>query len=202
MPTNAHGHYPISDLLGWHGGMHLLAPTGANSTRLPVRAIADGTVAYVRPPTAAQANPESHPLGYNGWTDDGCVIIRHDTSIGANGDTETTTRFYSLYMHLNVILTGVRQGQAIHRKSELGRAGMFEGEAGCIHFEIICDDENLQRLIGRTSGRKQLRRHILAVVAGPVRPVPALTAPTHVSQGATEQYPQAPWPQSPTHEYR
>lgn len=152
MPTTAHGRYPISDLLGWHGGMHLLAPTGANNTRLPVRAIADGTVAYVRPPTTAPANPESHPLGYNGWTDDGCVIIRHDTSIGANGDAETTASFYSVYMHLNVILPGVRPGQATYRKSELGRAGVFEGEAGCIHFEIICDDENLQRLIGRTSG--------------------------------------------------
>lgn len=153
MPIAAHGRYPISHLLGWHGGMHLQAPADANRGHLPVRAIADGTVAYVRRPTSAPINTGAHPLGYNGWTDDGCVIIRHDTSIGANEDTDTGVRFYSIYMHLNLILPGVRQGQAIHRKSELGRAGMFEGEAGCIHFEIICDDDNLQHLIGRTSSQ-------------------------------------------------
>lgn len=152
MTAAAHGRYPVSNLLGWHGGMHLIAPSGNNNTRLPARAIADGTVAYVRQPTAMPADTNSHALGYKGWTDDGCVVIRHYTAIGAADAAETTARFFSIYLHLNSVLPAVRLGELIHRKAELGRAGMFEGEAGIIHFEIICDDENLRRLIGRSSG--------------------------------------------------
>ena len=152
MTVAAHGRYPVSRLLGWHGGLHLVAPSGPNNTRLPIRAIADGTVAYLRQPTAMPADTDSHALGYNGWTDDGCVVIRHDTAIGAAGDTETVVRFFSIYLHLNNILPAIRQGEAIHRKAEIGRAGMFEGEAGIIHFEIICDDVNLGYLIRRGNG--------------------------------------------------
>lgn len=152
MRVGSHGRYPLGDKLGWHGGVHLIAPADANNTRLPVRAIADGTVVYVRPPTTMPANTDSHVLGYNGWTDDGCVVIRHDTAIGAADITETQVRFFSIYMHLNRVLPSVRQGQPIQRKAEIGRAGMFEGEAGMIHFEIICDDDNLERLLGRRSG--------------------------------------------------
>lgn len=152
MQAADHGRYPVSALLGWHGGLHLIAPDGANHTRLPVRTIADGTVAYVRQPTSRPADPDRHALGYQGWTDDGCVVIRHDTAIGALGVTETTVRFYSIYLHLSSVLPVVRRGEAIRRKAEIGHAGAFEGEAGIIHFEIICDDENLQRLIGRRAG--------------------------------------------------
>lgn len=147
-----HGRYPVSELLGWHGGVHLTAPASNNNSRLPVRAIADGTVAYVRRPTGMPASPEEHALGYQGWTDDGCVVICHETAIGADSDTETVVRFYSIYLHLNDILPSVQQGESIQRKAEIGRAGMFEGEAGIIHFEIICDDQNLRHLLGRNEG--------------------------------------------------
>ncbi|QCO67887.2 hydroxyethylthiazole kinase [Luteimonas yindakuii] len=81
------------------------------------------------------------------------MVIRHDTTIGSNGDAETEVRFYSIYMHLNDIRSAnVVEGQLIHRKTELGTAGMFEGSANLIHFEIVCDDANLQRLIGRNVG--------------------------------------------------
>ena len=43
MTIAPHGRYPVSELLGWHGGMHLSAPAGNNNARLPVRAIADVT---------------------------------------------------------------------------------------------------------------------------------------------------------------
>lgn len=156
MRITDHGYFPVSNQLAWHGGLHLQAPPSGNGQE-PVRAIADGTVVYVRVPTARPANAaeaEVHVLNYkDGWTDDGCVVIRHDTTIGAQGDTETQVRFYSIYMHLREIRnTNVVQGQTIHRKTALGTAGSFEGIPDLIHFEIICDDDNLQRLIGRNAG--------------------------------------------------
>lgn len=153
MPVAAHGAYPVSQTLAWHGGIHLTAPRQDNRT-LPVRAIADGVVVYRRPPTAIPSDTaavDANALGYNGWTDDGVVVIRHDTEIGADAQgTGIQVRFFSIYMHLNSVR--VQADQAIHRKADIGRAGMFEGEANMLHFEIICDDENLRHLIGRTSG--------------------------------------------------
>lgn len=152
MPSAPHGAYPVSHDLAWHGGLHIAAPA-ENNQRLPVRAIADGTVVYVRQPTQQASAGPDHPLRYNGWTDDGVVVIRHDNEIGANAaGIATQVRFYSLYVHLNAISAAVRANQPIYRKAEIGRAGMFEGEAGMLHLEIVCDDENLQRLIGRNSG--------------------------------------------------
>ncbi|BEV15427.1 M23 family metallopeptidase [Herbaspirillum sp. DW155] len=153
MRSPEHGNFPVSHKLSWHGGLHLEAPARSNG-REPVRAIADGIVAYVRQPTArpdTASEDEKHVLGYMGWTDDGCIIIRHDSTIGAQNETETPVRFYSIYMHLQTI-RGVKAGQTISRKAELGSAGSFEGHANIIHFEIICDDDNLKRLIGRNTG--------------------------------------------------
>lgn len=152
MPVSTtHGAYPVSELLAWHGGLHLIAPT-ENNQRLPVRAIADGTVMHVRPPTQQENAEENHPLCYKGWTDDGVVILRHDTEIGGTNDgTATTVRFYSIYVHLSEIATTVQTGQTIERKARIGRAGTFENTLNCLHFEIICDDENLRHLIGRNA---------------------------------------------------
>ena len=153
MRTVSHGQFPVSNKLAWHGGLHLEAPVRGNK-REPVRAIADGIVVYVRQPTPRPADTEQvdrHALGYLGWTDDGCVIIRHDTTIGAQGDTEIQVRFYSIYMHL-LEVHGATQGQSIYRKAELGIAGSFEGQANLIHFEIICNDDNLKLLLGRNTG--------------------------------------------------
>ncbi len=159
MPLADHGRFLISNKLAWHGGIHLLAPARANG-REPVRAIADGIVIYVRPPTARPSDTtqaDAHALGYNGWTDNGCVVIQHDTSIGAGDGAESTTRFYSIYMHLGQILTSqVVRNQTIHRKTEIGNAGSFEGAANILHFEIICGDSDLQRMLARTSGKVAL----------------------------------------------
>lgn len=142
------GAYPVSFNLAWHGGQHLTAPVGTGG-RLPVRAIADGTVAYVRSPTASGV-PDDHPLRYRGWTDDGCVIIRHETQIG-EGD-ELAVTFFSIYLHLQSIAGGVTVGEQIRRKAALGQAGSIYGEANRLHFEIVCDDANLARFVGRASG--------------------------------------------------
>ncbi len=148
------GGYPISHSLGWHGGIHLEAPSDGEN-RLSVRAIADGTVVYVRKPQPRlNPAPADHPLNYyRGWTSDGCVVIRHDTEIGADGNNRpTSVTFYSVIMHLQHILPTVRKGQPIDRKDEIGQAGYLYGELHKIHFEIICDDANLARLVGRASG--------------------------------------------------
>lgn len=148
------GGYPVSYSLGWHGGIHLEAPSdGAN--RLNVRAIADGTVVYVRKPKPrVNPAPADHPLNYyRGWTSDGCVVIRHDTEIGVDANNlPTSVCFYSVIMHLQHILPAVRKGQPIYRKDEIGQAGYLYGELHKIHFEIICDDANLAHLVGRASG--------------------------------------------------
>ncbi|MCA7083243.1 M23 family metallopeptidase [Cupriavidus sp. DB3] len=149
------GSYPVSYNLGWHGGLHLTAPArGTNGTE-PVRAIADGTVVYRRgsheppPPPAADS-----PLSFGGRTSDGVVVIRHETEIGAarQGNAPTRVVFFSIYMHLHTVRNTVQVGSRVNRKAELGQAGYVRGQANRIHFEIICDDDNLRQLIGRTSG--------------------------------------------------
>lgn len=143
------GAFPLSYNLGWHGGRHV----GGDIAR----AIADGTVAYVRQPTAMppdQAARQAHALNYyRGWTSDGVVVIRHESEIGATPQgVATRVVFFSIYMHLHSIDAGVRQGQRIYRKSPVGQAGHIYGQPGKIHFEIVCDDDNLQRLVGRSEG--------------------------------------------------
>ena len=87
------GAYPVSLNLGWHGGVHLHAPmTGNTSER--VRAIADGTVAFTRAATP-RIDDLTHAQNYRGgWTDNGCVVIRHETDIGV-GAQATAVVFYS-----------------------------------------------------------------------------------------------------------
>lgn len=163
------GSYPVSFKLGWHGGLHLQAPTGAdNSVVTSVRAIADGEVVYARQPTARNTNPSpAEPRNYNPygqnptWTDDGCVVIRHRTEIGANRQTNAATQvtFLSIYMHLSELRGVARQVAAgtatnrnVYRKDVIGLAGHVYGNNHQLHLEIVCDDDNLQRLINRQAG--------------------------------------------------
>jgi predicted chitinase len=143
------GAYPLSQALQWHGGMHLREP----QTNAPVRAIADGDVVFWREPMPSPegALPPDHPLGfYGGWTDNGVVVLRHTTEIGEGANANVT--FFSVYMHLREIDPAVKQKSRVYRKRALGRAGQIYGKTGQIHFEIVCDDLNLQRLVGRASG--------------------------------------------------
>lgn len=148
------GMFPVSRNLGWHGGVHLQAPA-ADGGYLPVRAIADGQVVYLRQPTPVNKDPDD-PLNYDagqrvsGWTSDGCVIIRHDTEIGDGA--RGTVRFYSIYMHLGAIAQRLGPGYRIYRKEKVGEPGLVYGKPGQIHFEIICDDGNLEKIVGRSSG--------------------------------------------------
>ncbi|MES2319854.1 MAG: hydroxyethylthiazole kinase [Pseudomonadota bacterium] len=153
MPPNREGAYPVTSNLGWHGGIHLEAPQ-ANGVHLPVRAIADGTVVFVRQPTAVNPDP-AHPLNYSGgqhvagWTSDGCVIIRHDTEIGEGEGG--VIRYFSVYMHLQEIQDKIAS-KKIFRKDKIGNSGLIYGKPGRIHLEIICDDENVGKIVGRAGG--------------------------------------------------
>lgn len=140
------GAYPVSYSLGWHGGAHLIAPRDAQGQAVPTRAIADGTVVYAR-----QNSGESKALSYRGVrTDDGCVVIKHETEIG-DGDSAKVI-FFSIYMHLQTVLSSVTAGKKIYRKDKLGVAGEIYGQMGQTHFEIVCDSANLRKLVGRDSG--------------------------------------------------
>jgi len=141
------GAFPLGADLAWHGGVHLLAPM-EGTKRLPVRAIADGTVVYVRQPKK-ETSDANDPLNYGGgWTDNGCVVIHHETEIGEG----VTVRYFTITLHLKRIATGVKQGQKIWRKDEVGEAGSIYGKPGRVHVEIVCDDDNLVALVGRASG--------------------------------------------------
>ena len=154
--TAGDGGFPVSFEMNWHGGVHLSAPTGATD----VRAIADGTVAFVRAPTARSTDP-AHPLNYGaGWTDDGVVVIRHQTDIGAIAGVAaappaaavpavlTEVVFFSVYMHLGAVET-LAVGDRVFRMGKLGTAGSIYGVRDRIHHEIVCDDANVQQLTGR-----------------------------------------------------
>jgi predicted chitinase len=144
------GSYPVSFQMNWHGGVHLTAPNGADNKPLQVRAIADGTVAFVRKPTAKTTN-KNHALNYGaGWTDDGCVLIRHETAIGASQSGPTNVVYFSIYMHLSKVEAALKQGDAIYRKAILGSPGEIYGAANSIHFEIICDDTSIRNFTNRT----------------------------------------------------
>jgi predicted chitinase len=153
------GAFPVSFNLGWHGGMHLTAPANG-AQREPVRAIADGEVVFVKDPQPLMPGgplPADHPQAYGGsWTDKGAVVIRHTTEIGEGANAAVT--FFSITMHLNQIDPAIRPGRAVYRKAALGTAGQIAGRrAGevflnTIHFEIVCDQVNLKRLVGRASG--------------------------------------------------
>ncbi|RYH63479.1 MAG: M23 family metallopeptidase [Alcaligenaceae bacterium] len=158
------GSYPLTTALTWHNGLHVSAPrdpqgpatqASAAPTRqyLPVRAIADGIVIFKRAPKSANTTA-TDPQNYNpygntpAWTDNGIVILKHTTDIGATGTTPTSVTYYSVYMHLSHIESTVSEGQSIWRKDTIGTAGKILGRDNQIHFEICLSPAELQKLVG------------------------------------------------------
>lgn len=151
--ASGEGLFPVGERFEWHGGVHLIAPAAATSGAVQnVRAIADGTVVFVRQQT--DATSPTDPLNYGGgYTSNGTVVIRHDTEIGVDSHgVAVTVRFYSVYQHLQGIKPAVAVGRVIYRKTEIGQAGHIYGQPNKFHFEIRCDDANLQRLVNRSTG--------------------------------------------------
>lgn len=157
------GSFPLGNYLAWHNGLHIQGQANAEGHTV-VRAIADGEVLFVSPPTRANADvndPQNYnPFGQGArWTDNGIIIVRHTTEIGANGNQPTEIVYFSVYMHLNQIgritpagqtaARALQVGDRIWRKDEIGRTGQVYGHSGQMHLEIALDEANLTRLIGR-----------------------------------------------------
>ncbi|MGJ7507335.1 M23 family metallopeptidase [Variovorax sp. GT1P44] len=155
------GSFPLSAALMWHDGIHIQAPGAPEGGYLPVRAIADGKVIYAKAGPKRNDKPDD-PQNYSPhgvqWTDNGIVIIEHETEIGASNDAAakpTKIKYYSLYMHLSGIARNAqtkaawKAGDRIYRKDELGSPGQVYSHTGQIHFEICCDEANAEAIIGR-----------------------------------------------------
>ena len=146
------GSYPLTTSMTWHNGLHITAPRAVNRA-LPVRAIADGTVIFKREPVPANKKPND-PQNYNpygiepAWTDNGIVIVRHTTEIGATGTAGTAVTYFSVYMHLSSVGAAVAENKPIWRKDAIGESGQILGSPNQIHFEICLDPTNLKNLMG------------------------------------------------------
>ncbi|WP_062791080.1 hypothetical protein [Aquitalea pelogenes] len=159
LPDPSVGRYPLSTGFEWHGGIHvLLNGSGEANT---VRAIASGNVIHFRDCGPGELRPEpDSPIARFGLNSPGCVVMRHETEIGAGPDGHVV--FFSVYQHLANLKPAVRDafktGKLLPRKQALGQSGYAGGKAG-FHFEIFCNSENLRRLTGRTGGLLPLTQH-------------------------------------------
>ncbi|KNE24818.1 M23 family metallopeptidase [Achromobacter spanius] len=156
------GAFPVSHQFGWHGGVHLVAP-GSPQNPEPVRAIADGVVVYARAsdkpkPAIDSATPSNDPLMYyKGWTSNGVLVLKHDTEIGEG----VSVTFYSIYQHLHALeknagtKLALNTGDKVYRKEAIAQAGYIYGEPHRIHFEIVADKANVERLLGRSTGEQK-----------------------------------------------
>ncbi|KUY94635.1 MULTISPECIES: peptidoglycan DD-metalloendopeptidase family protein [unclassified Burkholderia] len=155
------GTFPVSHQFGWHGGVHLVAP-GGDANPEPVRAIADGEVVFARPSapkpkqTPSEAERDANPLYYYaGWTSNGVVILKHRTEIGDGVEVV----FYSIYQHLSTVANkpgtqeALKSGTKVYRKDPIGQAGDIYGKPNRVHFEVVADEANVAKLMGRSKGK-------------------------------------------------
>ncbi len=146
MSVDPKRNYPINELKAWHGGIHV-PHIDTSAMANPVRAIADGMIVYARRPSE---NPDDLPLAYEGRTDNGCVLIRHEILVG---DTPVLFTFYSLTMHMKQVRSEILSniGKKVKREQVLGTAGFVDGK-GAFHFQICCEPKMLEVLSGRIHG--------------------------------------------------
>ncbi|KAA8688667.1 peptidase M23 [Salmonella enterica subsp. salamae] len=157
MPVNSLSRgYPLNAADSWHGGIHILNTDSGESTK-EVRAIADGTVVSFRTPSEPWKR-EQYPLKYSSirGTDDGYVLLKHETEIGTGEDGKVV--FYSLYMHLKHLEAEIKADAKIYRKTPLGSSGMVDGQNE-FHFQIFCDEGNIRKLAGRTTGELDIKEN-------------------------------------------
>lgn len=149
IPVDINKDFPLNRHASWHGGVHVLhtdrTEEGYDRTEF-VRAIADGVVVSCRAPSSTDRR-DAFPLNYNGRTDDGYVLLKHETDIGEN----CSVVYYSLYMHLRERLdAAIRDGTRVWRKDRIGQSGTVDN-VNAFHFEVFCDNENMLKLTGRTT---------------------------------------------------
>lgn len=156
MPVSSSRGYPLNASDSWHGGIHI-SHTDSGTVPNKVRAIADGTVESFRIPSKPWKR-DQFPLKYSPirGTDDGYVLLKHETEIGSGEDGKVV--FYSLYMHLKHLEAEIKTGAKIYRKSPLGSSGMTDGKNE-FHFQIFCDESNISKLVGRTTGKLDINEN-------------------------------------------
>ncbi|MTH48550.1 M23 family metallopeptidase [Intestinirhabdus alba] len=152
MPGNAERGFPVNRQRSWHGGIHI-PHTDHGSKPERVRCIADGKIISLRRPD--QDKRDVFPLNYNGKTDYGYVLLKHETEIGS-GDGGRIV-YYSLYMHLKSLSAGIEAGKRVYRKDPLGTVGMVDGKNE-MHFQIFCDDANIEKITGRVTPELDLSK--------------------------------------------
>lgn len=147
MPVDVARSYPVNPVGAWHGGIHILHTDHSSSQANPIRAIAEGTIIYARSPSEKK---DKKPLAYNGATDDGCVLIRHQILIG---DEPVEFVFYSLTMHMKQVRSDILSsiGKSIKREQIIGTSGVVDGK-NAFHFQICCEQKMLNALCGRIHG--------------------------------------------------
>lgn len=147
MPIDVTRNFPVNSVGAWHGGIHILHTDVSGAQANPIRAIADGSIVYARLPSE---NKDKKPLAYNGPTNDGCVLIRHQILIG---DEPVEFIFYSLTMHMKQVRSEILSsiGQCIKRGQVLGTSGVVDGK-NAFHFQICCEQKMLDVLCGRAHG--------------------------------------------------
>lgn len=148
MPVDSRRGFPVNGGESWHGGIHI--PHTDNSVQAnPLRAIADGVVVYASYPAPTEKR-DTKPLNYDGATDNGCVLIRHEMLIG---EEPVSCVFYSLTMHMKQVRLEIQDkaGVRIKRGQVIGTPGMVSGHNAC-HFQLCCSSEMLKILCGRDHG--------------------------------------------------
>ena len=157
MPVDINRGFPLNRHASWHGGIHVLHTDRHEQgyERIEfVRAIADGVVVSCRAPSSTDRR-DAFPLNYNGRTDDGYVLLKHETDIGEN----CSVVYYSLYMHLRERLDpAISNGVRVWRKDRIGQSGMVDN-VNAFHFEVFCDNENMLKLAGRTTPELDITRN-------------------------------------------
>lgn len=144
MPVNSVQGFPLNGAKSWHGGVHI-THTDSGTPNEKIRAIADGVVVSFRQPSSSK---DAEPLNYLGATDDGYVLLKHETETGSGEDAKIV--FYSLCMHMKFLEAEIKQDAKIYRKAPLGSSGMCNGQNE-FHFQVFCDDDNISKLTGRTA---------------------------------------------------
>ncbi|AXY33421.1 M23 family metallopeptidase [Yersinia pseudotuberculosis] len=153
MPVDPERGFPLNSHRSWHGGIHI-PHTDSGGTPEKIRAIADGTVHSLRQPVGDKKGIP--PYNYNGATDCGYVLLKHETEIGSGENAKVV--YFSLYMHLASIDAAVKTGEKIYRKDPIGTVGQVDG-GNAVHFQIFCDDTNLTKLVGRTTPELDLTKN-------------------------------------------
>lgn len=154
MPLDSARGYPVNRNGSWHGGMHILHSDSSTAIDY-VRAISDGTIISLRSPSGPDKR-DLAPLNYAGGTDDGYILLKHETEIGKGENAKIT--YYSLYMHLKSIAADLSVGKIVDRKASLGTSGQVDGK-NALHFEIFCDDANIRKIAGRNKPELSLAQH-------------------------------------------